>query len=220
MNKLMVILSTVALTVGISSATLITASNYTNYLNPGTNGVSITSSGTLGVKSVGGIDGVGVIGGLVDREIDGSEWVKFDFTPDQRVDYFTLGALFATGNWGDQVNEQAVVLEGINGNIVTGLLTVNTNGLTASWLSTSGFGTVSTVSDGLYGSGGAFRVTNPFGEMAMKSITFSANSITSAGSDYTIVALSTSNVPEPGMISLFGMGLVALSGIGFIRRRK
>jgi hypothetical protein len=221
MNKLMVVLSTVALTVGISGAALITASNYTNYLNPGINGISITSSGSLTTKTVGGITGIGVSGGYVSDEIDGSgEWVKFGFTPDQKVDFFTLGQLYASGNYGDVVNEQAIVLEGISGEIVTGVLSVQSNGLSAIWASGGVNTTATTISAGLEGNGGAFQVSNPFGELAMKSITFSANSNSYRGSDYTIVNLSTSNVPEPGMISLFGMGLVALSGMRFIRRRK
>lgn len=221
MNKLQVILTTVALTFGISSAALITADNYTSFLNPGREGVSITSSGALTTKTVGGVKGIGVSGGYVSDEIDGSgEWVKFTFTPDQIVDYFTLGHLYAKGNYGDKINEQAIVLEGISGEIVTGILSVNSNGLTAVWNMGEGYGTVSTISAGLEGSGGAFKVSNPFGDLGMKSITFSANSYSSAGSDYSIVALSTSDVPEPGLISLFGMSILALSGVGFIRRRK
>lgn len=205
-------------TAGFAGATqLITAADI-----PAGNPTSVTlgsyatissSSGGLDTKTVAGWTGIGVHGGNVDGEIDVNnglgEWVSIGYAQPQVIDYITIGFLFKSGNYGDVVNEAAIV--GPSG--LQGVLTV-TGATTATW---TGSGSVTNLSPGLDTYAGVWRIDDPFG-VNVVGLTFVPGDYTGSAqngtnSDFAIVAVKT---PEPLSMILTGLGLLGLA----VLRRK
>lgn len=91
-------------------------------------------------KTVNGDTAVGIAGGAVDAEIDGTESILFTFSAPVMVSKLSVAHLFTTGNFGDIVDESALITTDAG----AFLLTADT-ATTGLW---TGSGTVTNVSPG------------------------------------------------------------------------
>jgi len=179
-----------------------------------------TSGGGFIQKTLGGSTGVGVIGGSVFDEIDGTgesgEYIRFVSNIGSRLlSSFTVSFLYAQPAYGDIQNETASII--IDGTSYT---------LAVSTINTATFSfaraTVTNLSPGSEGQGGEWRVT--FGApVSFTSLQFSPgpNGGTEAPlGDYGFNGFTTAAVPGP----VVGAGLpglaVALSGLVLLARRR
>lgn len=207
------LLLTLLLPVG-AFASVITPDNYSSVT-----GVDILfGGGNAAVKTVDGYQSLGLTGG-VDGEISIGQSITFNFNSSQNVESLNFVALFNDGSYNDVGGEVAQVT-GFSGNqSFTYTLTV-TSDTTALW---SGSGAVSSpeATPGLEGNGGVWTVTNPFAELPIDSIVFTALDNGAGGtggqnSDFGVGGVTTSNTPIPAAAWLLGSGLLGLIGI----RRK
>jgi hypothetical protein len=191
-----------------------TSANFTGATVTGIGGsfTKVTSAGN-GSTTV-----VGVSTGFVANESDtDGEQFTINFSGGGAViTQITLGLLFREGEWGVAVNE-AANLRTNSGDCSTlnCLLTADARfkGLTAG---------VSTLSQGVEGQGGIFRIANPFGNSVitqLQLLAFNAGGTGSTASSFGLVSIdyTTTVVPEPGTLSLVGIGLLGLVLVG--RRR-
>jgi hypothetical protein len=130
-----------------------------------------------------------------------------------------LGLLFDGPEYGD-VNEKAQItatyLDGTKHSI-----TFTATGKDSGVL--TGAGSFESLSEAKDGKGGVWGINNPFGNIRVTSLTFTALSgvcgttggACSNQSDYTLISVSA--VPEP---ETYAMMLLGLLGIGFISRRN
>lgn len=186
----------------------------------------------LDLKSQDGFTGVGVQG-MTNGEIDwrsdargngASESITLTFTAPTAIGSFTLGLLFNGPEYND-VREVAQIT--INGTEIYTLSTGATENV-ATWshggasTSVSYIGGAGTQS----GQGGAISLSNPFGNMAVSTMTFAAAPGVSGGgcgssgvctnqSDYNVVSVTA--VPEPQTYALMLAGLGAMA---FVARRR
>ena len=172
-------------------------------------------------KTVAGVEGVGVSDGsdTVGGEIDTTEFIRVTFTESQIVNEIVLSFLYLDGNFGDTVNETARIRYGADP-LAYGDLAV-TSASTATW---SGPGGVVTNLDlAIDAHAGKWRIQNPFGDIAVDELTFTAvkllKSRTTADSDYALVSISSTQVPEPGTALLGFAGLLGLAALGRRRAR-
>ncbi|MGD2182718.1 PEP-CTERM sorting domain-containing protein [Lusitaniella coriacea] len=150
-------------------------------------------------------------------EIDYDETLTVNFAEEKAVDYIDLGFLYKKGNNSDKVNEIAEVTAfDTLGNTITGILSVISE-TTATW---SLGGTVTTLSNPVEPFAGLFRITNPFGDMELDGLSFTAVdsgrdfSRQSWDSDFVVGAVKT--VPEPGTL----LGLLGISTLGMLKARR
>ncbi|KAM3089614.1 PEP-CTERM sorting domain-containing protein [Phormidesmis sp. 146-35] len=166
-------------------------------------------------KTVGGVTGIGVQGGNVGGEIDrkDNEAITVDFLKAETIGSFDLAFLYDKGVFSDFAGEIAAVTS--NG-IQTGKLTV-LNATSALW---SLGGVVTNLSTaGSQAGGGAWRITNPFGNTTVSQLKFAAfpnGGSGGADSDYAFVQLET--VPEP--TTILGLLAVGALGVGSLKKRK
>ena len=179
-----------------------------------------------------GYQGIGVspLGHVSERtpgEIDIGESVNASFSKGIFITSFSLGLLFDGPEYKD-VNEVAQVKVGyLDGTYGTFTLTAK-GATTAIWSGTGSF--VSNLSPAKDSKGGAWQVSNPFGNVRVTSLSFGAvagmSAATGCGtghhytactnqSDYTLLNITA--VPEP---ETYAMMLIGLFGIGFVARRK
>lgn len=193
------------------------------------NGTSILwtispTTGTFQKKTQGGYTGVGISGGRTNDEIDLNETltgtaVGGAFT----LDYFTLGVLFDGPEYGDVQERAQVTAHLYGGGTLTGILTnsFQTGTDIATW-SRAG-ASVFNLSPSTSSGGGVWRVSNPFGNVAITGLQFTAlpgtcgNGSCGNQSDYTLVNASVRAVPETSTLALLGLGLLA---IGLVKQRR
>jgi hypothetical protein len=167
---------------------------------------------------------IGVSTGFVANEIDlDGEKITINFgSTGAVVNEIVLGLLYLKGQWGGAADEAA--------RLITSPGTVCDNNsstmpcvlaATGVWRgATTG---VTQLSPPTEGSGGIFRITNPFGSAVISSLDFLPFARTTAGgaadSDFGIVSVryTTTAIPEPGTLLLVGLGAL---GLGFAGRRR
>lgn len=166
-------------------------------------------------KSIAGFDIVGIAGGYENGEIDlTDEAIVFEFGASQYVVSLDLGALFAAVEEDDVYNEQARALVYSGQDIYEYILSV-VDGTTAVW---SGPGTVSNLSPATFGNAAVWSIANPFGNLAVDKLVLTAigpaDPMDYRNNDYGFVSLATRPIPEPGTLSLMGLGLAGLALAG------
>jgi len=166
---------------------------------------------------------IGISGGALSNEADisGEKFTLSFGGTAVTISEITIGLLFA---------------KDVSGNIFADAVQMQTDGGTACGSSApmpcilSGSGVWKSaalpasaiLSPGTEGNGGIFKITNPFGSELISSIDFLPWSISGSGaanSDFALVSVTytTTLVPEPGTLSLVGLGL---AGLAFARGRR
>ncbi len=192
--------------------------NATNFVDLGFATVSSTPR-NFKKKSFDGIDGFGVAGGFVKGEIDlAGEMIVIDYKTPTRINEITLGFMFQAGNFGDLINEVARITVTLLDSVFEADFSV-TGPNTGTWSGDPG-ATIENVAEGTEPNGGAWRILDPFGDLLVTQLKFTAVAVEGApnnktNSDFSIVSV-TSDVPEPGAIGLLGL---AMAGLGLWRRR-
>ena len=161
-------------------------------------------------KTTNGTTGVGVKHGSVNGEIDNDEYIEFTFETPVYVTSFSVGQLYASGNFGDNPDEVAMLLTSDAGSFE---LTV-TSETTATW---SGAGLASNVSIANNSGGGEWLVSGGslFGAPVTSVKFASGNPGGGQLSDYTFVSMGFRKVPAPGTLAISG-----IAGCAFARRRR
>ena len=162
-------------------------------------------------KTVAGVSAVGVAGGSVSGEIDGAQYIEFNFSAPVNVTSLSVAHLYTKGNHGDNWNEQALFSTDV------GDFYLEASGATSGlW---SGYGLLSNDSPAVEGGGGAWTLAgeNIFGS-AISTLRLSAGNAgpNSRFGDFGFVGMQAAAIPVPGAIGVLGMA--ALAGVS--RRRK
>ena len=150
--------------------------------------------------------GLGVSGGTR-GEIDVNEFVRGTFSSAVALDAFTILFLYNGGEFGDP-NEVAQV--SINGGSVIGTLTAHAEN-SAVW---SLGGGVSNCGETNVTGTGCFRIANPFGNLLITDIAFTAVSAGSNlpnDSDFSLGAIEVPSAPEPSLLVLLAAGSLGLA---------
>ncbi len=180
-----------------------------------------SAAGNFVVKTVYGASGLGVTGGRTGDEIDVGETITMSWANALTIKNFTVSVLF-NGPEYDDWSEVAQV-SAYNGATLLGVgrLQVAANLDDAATFTGTGFGSVSNLSLADDSHGGAWSVSNPFGNAAVTSLVFTALDSTLCGrdrcgnqSDYTLSSVTA--VPEPGSLPLM---VLALGLCGLVVRR-
>jgi hypothetical protein len=201
-------------TAGATSASFLGAT----LTSTGGNFTKVTADGTSTTV-------IGVSTGFVANEIDlDGEKITLNFgSTGAVVNEIVIGLLYLQGEWGGAANEAARLL--------TNAGTVCDNGSTTPLCVLSASGVykgattgVTQLSAPVEGSGGIFRITNPFGSALISNLDllpFSVAGVGGANSDFGIVSITynTTAIPEPGTLLLVGIGALGLAWAGRRRAR-
>ncbi len=150
-----------------------------------------------------------------DGEIDAGEYITLEATKGPSIfDYIELSFLYQPGVHNDAVYEIAL-LETSQGK--TGTLRITGNN-TAEYLFNGQTTIINALSSSTKNGGGYYRIDNPFGDIKVGQVKFTAPGNPSDNStqhDYSLVAAKATQVPEPGSAAAV-LGLGAL----FARRSR
>lgn len=160
---------------------------------------------------------VGISTGFVatEADMDGEQFTINFSGGGAIVTEVTLGLLFRQGEWGGAANEQARLkpTTGSSGDCSTLNCLLSADGTFKNL--TAG---VTTLSPGIEGDGGIFRIANPFGSTVISKLEllpFNVGGSGSANSDFGLVSITyTTVVPEPGTLALVGLGTLGLAIAG------
>ena len=193
-------------------------------------GVNFVAQGLPGavftVGSNGGFSGLGVFGRQTNGEIDNLETVTMSWGYYAAIQDFSVALLYNGPEFND-VAEVAMVTASIEGGgTVVGQLTVDAaNDEVATWAWSNVVGSVPSMNQdpATQFEGGAWKVANPFGNLRVNQLVFTAipgfcgtgGGTCTNQSDYVLSSVNV--VPEPGTYSLLLAGLAA---VGFIARRR
>lgn len=216
---------------GMAQAVTVNGSQFTNGLNSQTiNGVNFTAvGGSFEKKAAGPVMGVG-ISSTTSGEIDiDGEAIRASFSAlgAQHVDSFTLGLLYNGPEYNDVLEVAKVT---VNGNQHYYLKATATEDVAQWFKGNTLLGNLNYTHGTQAGVGAVVKVNNPFGNLAVTSVRFSAvagvdldrcgkygRSDCTNQSDYNLVQLATAPIPEPGTYTMLLAGLMA---VGFVARRR
>ncbi|MEZ6244003.1 MAG: PEP-CTERM sorting domain-containing protein [Phycisphaerales bacterium] len=193
------VLSYLDLTEGVSSQTL------------DIGGVQVdvhTSPRVMKLKTVNGITGMGIKDGSVTGEIDGNEYMKFEFDTAVTVDCLEIAFLYDNHQFGDHPAEIARVITDISDDTL-----MVTGPTTAVW---SNSGVVVNLSIATEAGGGYWRISGDDifgGEITSLKLKSGNPGDKGKYADFSFVKMSV--VPTPGTAFLLGTGALATS-----RRRR
>lgn len=193
-------------------------------------GATMTSTGgSFTTATSGGINPtpyIGVSGGAVANELDGSQKITLGFGATGAViSEITLGMLFVSGQAGDVVDEAAQMT-------ASGGTFCQVGGVGFCLLSAVGsFNRAGTLfatqnlSPATGGNGGIFKIMNPFGSDVISQLQLQPWLIAGTGvanSDFGLVSLTytTTAIPEPGTLVLMSLGMLGLVFVGRRRARS
>jgi hypothetical protein len=192
-------------------------------------GATMTSTGGTFTKAtspgVNPTQYIGVSGGAVANEVDGSQRITLSFGAGGAViNELVIGMLFPHSVAGDLFNEaaQAVTVGGSCTSAGLGACILSATGATTAVWRGSPFG-VENLVPATGGNGGIFKITDPFGSDLLSSASFLAYLIAGSGdsnSDWGLVSITYTTaavIPEPGTLMLVSLGML---GLGFAGRRR
>lgn len=172
-----------------------------------------TDEGVLSLKEVNGTKGVGIYDDLHPngslQEIDYGENLMLSTAGPSIWKSIDISFLYQKGAFGDVVDEVASITAGG----ITGTLSVlGANSAQWSW----GDITQNLTGDSTSSGGGFYSIANPFGDTAVSSVELTSSQDGNyIYSDFAVSGAEATTVPEPSVL----LGIVALGGIGALRRR-
>lgn len=182
-------------------------------------GVTFSAEGgEVGYDVREGFGFVGVTGPGGNVEIDQGQTLIVNFAIAQIFSNLTLGLLF-DDEFGDQFEAAGVLTDGSSFQFILAV----TGESTATW---NGPGAILTnLSPAAPGGGGVWSIDNPFGNLAVTSLRFTAgpNKPDNSSDDYGLIRFTSRSASVPDVAStalLLGLSLAALVGVASRRRGR